>query len=261
MSRSPETTPEISVVAPVYNEGESVDRLYREIVQALDKEGRSFEVVLVNDASDDDSLDRMLKIAGSDPRMKVLDLAERSGQSAALAAGIEHARGSIVVTLDADLQNDPGDIPMLLDRLDEFDIVSGIRAQRHDSWSRKLASRIGNGARRLVLGDPFTDIGCSLKAYRAEFLRDLPVFDGMHRFLPVLAQMRGGRATEVPVSHRPRYFGESKYGAVRGRFLRGIADLIGVRWLQRRWVGRASSRGVASRAEAALDDERARTSR
>lgn len=228
--------PLISIVAPVYNEGDSLLRLYEEITRALGHEGRPFEIVLVNDCSDDTSLALMLDIAATDGRVRVVDLTERSGQSAALGAGLRHARGDIIVTLDADLQNDPADIPMLLDRLTDYDVVSGVRAQRHDSWIRRFVSRIANGARRLALGDPFSDIGCSLKVYRAEYVRDLPVFDGMHRFLPVLAMLRGASVTELPVTHRPRYHGVSKYGAIRGRFGRGMWDLVGVRWLASRWV-------------------------
>ncbi len=236
MPRQANRRPMISVVAPVYNERDSLLRLYDEITRVLGAEGREFEIVLVNDCSSDESLELMLDMAATDPRVRVVDLTERSGQSAALGAGLRSARGEVIVTLDADLQNDPADIPMLLDRLDDYDVVSGVRAQRNDTWIRRAVSRVANGARRVALGDPFSDIGCSLKAYRAEYVRDLPVFDGMHRFLPVLAMLRGARVTELPVTHRPRYHGESKYGAIRGRFGRGLCDLVGVRWLASRWV-------------------------
>jgi hypothetical protein len=137
--------------------------------------------------------------------------------------------------MDADLQNDPADVPRLLAALAECDLVSGVRVTRHDSWLRRFSSRIANTVRRAVLHDGITDVGCSLKAYRAEYLTELPAFNGLHRFLPALVKARGGRIREVPVSHRPRRHGTSKYG-VHNRLWRGIADLWGVRWLARRSV-------------------------
>jgi len=162
-----------------------------------------------------------------------LALERNAGQSAALAAGLARARGAIVVTLDADLQNDPADLPKLLEALADADVVSGVRAKRNDPWVRRVSSRIANGVRRAVLGDPVTDIGCSFKAYRREVLEGLPMFSGVHRFLPALCVFRGARFAEVPLNHRPRAHGVSKYG-VGNRLWRGLADLNGVLWLRSR---------------------------
>ena len=164
-----------------------------------------------------------------------LVLEKNAGQSAALAAGLSRVRGDVVVTLDADLQNDPADLPMLLAALENADVVSGIRAKRNDSWVRLVSSRIANGVRRAVLGDPVTDIGCSFKAYRREALEGLPMFVGVHRFLPALCVFRGARFAEVELAHRARRHGVSKYG-VGNRLWRGLADLNGVLWLRSRLV-------------------------
>lgn len=144
------------------------------------------------------------------------------------------------MTLDTDLQNDPTDIPRLLDTLElgGYGVVSGRRTERRDSWLRRAASKIANGVRRRILDDPFVDIGCSLKAYESSYLRTLPLFDGLHRFLPIFAVWSGATAVEVPVAHRPRTRGVSKYGAVRGRLGRGLGDLCALLWLRRRWLGR-----------------------
>jgi len=165
--------------------------------------------------------------------VRTLRLARPEGQSAALAAGFQAARGEVLVTLDADGQNDPADIPRLLAALRSADVVSGVREHRADPALRLVASRIANGVRRGVLRDGVSDVGCSLKAYRAEFVRGLPLFRGAHRFLPALCRARGARVTEVPVAHRPRRHGVSKYG-VRNRLWVGLCDLFGVLWLRSR---------------------------
>jgi len=162
-------------------------------------------------------------------------LERNSGQSAALAAGLERAGGTVIVTLDADLQNDPADLPRVLAALDGADVVSGIRARRQDGGLRLLSSRIANATRRTVIGDPITDIGCSFKAYRREVLEGLPMFVGVHRFLPALCVFRGARLVEVELTHRPRRHGTSKYG-VHNRLWRGLYDLVGVRWLKSRLI-------------------------
>ncbi|MDH3253607.1 MAG: glycosyltransferase, partial [Acidobacteriota bacterium] len=159
------------------------------------------------------------------------------GQSAALVSGFERARGKTVVTLDADLQNDPADIPRLLAELDEADVICGVRVNRQDDFMRLLSSRIANSVRNRLTRDSITDVGCSLRVCRAEFLEHVPAFNGMHRFLPTLLKLNGARVKELDVSHRPRHLGTSKYG-VGNRLWRGISDLFGVRWLQRRWLDR-----------------------
>jgi glycosyltransferase involved in cell wall biosynthesis len=223
--------PELTAVVPAYNEVESLPTLLAELRAALDATGRTWELVLVDDGSSDGSGELLLAEAARDQRLVVLRFVKNAGQSAALAAGLARARGDVVVTLDADLQNDPADIPALLTALANADVVSGVRAKRHDSWIRLVSSRVANATRRAVLGDKVTDIGCSLKAYRREVLEGLPMFIGVHRFLPALCAFRGARVVEVPVHHRPRTRGVSKYG-MGNRLWRGIHDLIGVSWLK-----------------------------
>jgi glycosyltransferase involved in cell wall biosynthesis len=226
---------QLSIVIPVRNELESIGPLLEELRAALPRTGRDYEIVLVDDASTDGSADRIREEARRDPRVRSLALERWSGQSSAVAAGIARARGEVIVTLDADLQYDPTDLPRLLDALENADVVSGIRRRRQDSWLRRLSSRVGNSARRIVLGDPVTDIGCSFKAYRREALEGLPLFAGAHRFLPALCVFRGARLIEVPITHRPRRFGVSKYG-VSNRLWPGLIDLWGVRWLRSRML-------------------------
>ncbi len=180
----------------------------------------------------------MAELQRAVPFIRILRFPRNQGQSAAMHAGFRAARGEVVVTLDADLQNDPADIPRLLELLDEgdgCDMVSGIRQQRRDGFVRLAASRIANKVRNWVVGDTVSDVGCSLKAYRRSFLLKLPAFNGLHRFLPALFQIQGARIRELPVSHRPRVHGVSKY-SINNRLWRGIHDLVGVRWLQKRWV-------------------------
>ncbi len=233
---SPEPgTLDLSVVIPLHNELDNLEPLVAELRTALDATGRSWEIVLADDASDDGSRQRVCAMAAADPRIRAVRLARRGGQSAALIAGIARAKGGVIVTLDADLQNDPADLPKLLEALETADVVSGVRAGRRDAWNRRATSAIANAIRRAVIGDSITDIGCSLKAYRRESLEALPVFVGVHRYLPALCQFRGARLAELPVSHRARRHGRSKYG-VTDRMWRGIRDLMGVRWLKTRLV-------------------------
>jgi glycosyltransferase involved in cell wall biosynthesis len=225
--------PDLSLVVPAYNERENLEPLFAELRAALAGVGRSFEIVAVDDGSRDGSGEWIAAEAARDPRVVPVRLAENQGQSAALAAGFRAARGAVIVTLDADLQNDPADLPRLLAALDGADVVSGIRQSRQDPWVRRASSRLANAVRRAVIGDAVTDIGCSFKAYRREALEGIPLFVGAHRFLPALCAFRGGRLVEVPVHHRARRYGRSKYG-IGNRLGRGLYDLIGVRWLKSR---------------------------
>lgn len=229
------TPPEISVVVPAYNEVESLPPLFSELRVALEASARTWELIVVDDGSTDGTAAALEAESARDPRVVPLLLERNAGQSAALAAGLSRVRGAIVVTLDADLQNDPADLPKLLAALEHADVVSGVRAQRNDDWVRRVSSKIANGVRRAVLGDPVTDIGCSFKAYRREVLEGLPMFVGVHRFLPALCVFRGARFAEVPLNHRARAHGVSKYG-VGNRLWRGLADLNGVLWLRSRLV-------------------------
>jgi len=229
----PVADPEISAVIPVYNELESLPSLLGELDPVLHATGRSYEVILVDDGSADGSGAWIEDRARRDPSVRGILLESNVGQSGALAAGLQHARGQIIVTLDADGQNDPVSIPLLLQALETADVVSGVRTPRADDWTRRVSSRIANAVRRAAIGDSITDVGCSLKAFRREALEGLPLFVGAHRFLPALCQFRGARVTEIPVLHRPRRYGVSKYG-VGNRLFRGIRDLFGVRWLKAR---------------------------
>jgi dolichol-phosphate mannosyltransferase len=227
--------PEISAVVPAYDERENLPLLVEELRAALDGTGQRYEMVLVDDGSRDGSAEWLQAAARQDPRLVPVLLERNVGQSAALAAGLARARGAVIITLDADLQNDPAELPALLAALGNADVVSGVRRRRQDRWLRRVSSRIANAVRRAWLGDPVTDIGCSFKAYRREALECLPWFVGAHRFLPALCVFRGARYAEVPLSHRPRLHGRSKYG-VSNRLWRGLADLFGVRWLKSRLV-------------------------
>jgi dolichol-phosphate mannosyltransferase len=240
---TPLQAPEISLVIPVYNEEENLPVLHGEIQEAMAGVDRPYEVIYVDDGSTDRSPAVLSDLARQDPRVRILRQRRNSGQSAALDAGFRFARGEVIVTLDADLQNDPADIPRLLERIGEHDVVSGVRARRQDSWVRRVSSRIANGIRNRVTHESVTDVGCTLRAARAEYLRRIPVFNGMHRFLPTLLRMEGARVTEVPVNHRPRLHGEPKYN-IRNRIWRALLDLFGVRWLQTRWVDRRISEEI-----------------
>jgi dolichol-phosphate mannosyltransferase len=225
--------PRLSVVVPVFDEEPNLEPLVTEIATAL--AGIDFELLVVDDGSRDGSALTLARLLPREPRLRVLRHDTNYGQSAALATGFAAARGEVVATLDGDLQNDPADVPRLLAVLEQgWDVVSGVRARRQDTWVRRASSRVANGVRARVLGDGIRDVGCSLKVYRAPFLRRLPPFRGMHRFLPALARLEGARVTEMPVGHRPRRFGASKYG-IGNRLWRGIADLLGVWWLKQRW--------------------------
>jgi glycosyltransferase involved in cell wall biosynthesis len=229
------TAPEISIVIPVYNEEESLPLLAAEIQGAMRPLGLSYEVICVDDGSTDGSAGVLRRLAREDPTVRVLHQRRNAGQSAALDAGFRFARGGIVVTLDADLQNDPADIPRLLALMDDWDVVSGVRTHRQDSWLRRASSQVANRVRNRLTHDAVTDVGCSLRACRAEVLRRVPMFAGMHRFLPTLLKMQGARATEIPVHHRLRLHGQPKYN-ISNRLWRALADLFAVRWMQKRWI-------------------------
>ena len=191
------------------------------------------EFVYVDDGSRDGSAEQLLDLAKRDDRIRVLTFEKNSGQTAAFAAGFEAARGEVVATLDADLQNDPADLPRLLAALDRADVVNGVRASRQDGFVRKISSRIGNGFRNYMTQESVTDVGCSLRVMRASYLKRVKLYRGMHRFLPTLLRMEGARVTELPVSHRPRRHGRSKYG-IANRLFVGLADVFAVRWMQAR---------------------------
>ena len=227
------SAPQLSVVVPIHDEAESLPLLYRELAEVLKDAEGGVEFVLVDDGSTDGSLDILRSLAREDPRVRVLALDGNHGQSAALAAGFEAVRGELTVMLDADLQNDPADIPRMLARMDEADVVNGVRVDRRDGLVRRVSSRIGNGFRNWMTHETVTDVGCSLRVVRTRFLKRVRPFRGMHRFLPTLLRLEGARVIEIPVAHRPRRYGRSKYG-IGNRLFVGLEDVLGVRWLQRR---------------------------
>src|SRR5690348_1791254 len=224
---------ELSLVVPVYNERESLPLLVEEITRAL--AGRRYEIVAVDDGSTDGSLDVLKALKSRHPELHIVSFASNAGQTAAFAAGFEVARGRVIVTLDADLQNDPADIPAVVAELERSGAaaVAGYRVNRRDSGWKRLQSSIANGVRNRLNRESIRDTGCSLKAFRADAVRALPLFNGMHRFLPTLVRLRGGTVAEVPVRHRPRRFGRTKYG-MWNRAFRALADALAVRWMQRR---------------------------
>ena len=225
--------PRVSVVIPVHDEEESLEQLHAELCEVLKPLEGGAEIVLVDDGSHDGSLAKMRQLAARYPRVRLVVLDGNHGQTAALDAGFSAVRGEVTVTLDADLQNDPADIPRLLAQLERADVVNGVRVERNDSPIRKLSSRIGNGFRNWMTGENVTDVGCSLRAMRTSYLRRVKLFRGMHRFLPTLLRMEGATVIEIPVSHRLRRFGRSKYG-IANRLFVGLADVLAVRWMQRR---------------------------
>jgi dolichol-phosphate mannosyltransferase len=225
------TAPEVSVFLPVFNEEPNLLPLHAKLDQALRALGRSAEIVYVDDGSSDGSLKILRDIAQNDPRVRVVALRRNYGQTAAMAAGIDAARGKVLIPMDADLQNDPADITRLLDKLDEgYDVVSGWRKNRKDKMvTRKIPSMIANRLISWIGGVPLHDYGCSLKAYRRESLQDVRLYGEMHRFIPIYASWAGARVTEIPVEHHPRTMGKSKYGL--SRTIKVVFDLITIKFM------------------------------
>jgi glycosyltransferase involved in cell wall biosynthesis len=228
---------DLSVVIPVYNEEESLPLLWPELRSVLEREAISFEVLFVDDGSRDRSAEIIREVRERDPRVRLVRLKRNAGETAATDAGFRAARGRLIVTMDADLQNDPHDIPGLLRHLAQWDAVTGWRMSRGDGDSvvRRLSSRIANGVRNWILDDAIRDSGCTFRAFRRECLRGLVLYRGSHRFISTLLEMRGYRVLEVPVRHRPRRFGQSKYGVLNRIFV-ATADLLVVRWMQSRML-------------------------
>lgn len=223
---------DLSVISPVYNEEESVVLLHQAVTRALEPLALQWELVLVDDGSTDGSVKQLEALAAQDPQhVRVVELRRNFGQTTAIAAGIDHSQGEIVVLIDADLQNDPADIPMLLEKLNEgYDVVSGWRVNRQDTYiTRTLPSHIANGLISRVTGVHLHDYGCTLKAYRREVITGFRLYGEMHRFIPVYAKWVGAKIIEVPVQHHPRRFGKAKYGLERT--IKVILDLFTVKFL------------------------------
>jgi len=229
-------TVDVSVVIPAYNERESIPICVAAVKASMSTMGRLYEILVVDDGSTDDTALALAELTQCVPQLIPLRLRDHGGQTAALVAGFRAARGRIIVTLDADLQNDPADIPKLVELTQQWDVVCGYRAERHDSLVRRLSSRIANSVRNRLTGDDIRDVGCSMRAFRTECVRGLRLYSGMHRFLPTLFKWDGWSVTQVPVAHNPRRWGRTKYG-IRNRLFRALRDLMAVRWMKSRWIG------------------------
>jgi glycosyltransferase involved in cell wall biosynthesis len=218
--------PRLSIIVPFFNEEDSIAPLYQAIVGAVERLGVSFEMLFVNDGSTDQTLPRAVAIAKVDPRVRIVNFRRNYGQTAAMAAGIDNARGGVLITMDGDLQNDPADIEHFLSWIDKgYDIVVGWRVNRQDKLlSRKIPSRIANWLIGKVTGVPIKDNGCSLKAFRAKLIKQIPLYSEMHRFIPAMASMAGPRLVEIEVRHHARQFGQSKYGL--SRIYKVLLDLM-----------------------------------
>ena len=223
--------PELSVVVPLYNEEPNVIGLHRELTAALHTWGRPYELILVDDGSTDGTFDRLRELHATDPRLRVIRLRRNFGQTAAFAAGFAHARGRLIATADGDLQNDPADLPAMVDLLgDDYDIVCGWRRHRKDPWmTRRLPSRLANWLISRTTGVHLHDYGCSLKVFRGDVVRSMRLYGEMHRFMPAIASEQGVRIAEMAVNHRPRRAGQSKYGL--SRTIRVVLDLFTVKFL------------------------------
>lgn len=227
----PKTKVEVSVVIPLYNEEENVDLLYASLKQVLQTLGRESEIIFIDDGSKDKTFDRLSNLKRGDDGVKIIRFTRNFGQTAAMSAGFDYAAGEIVITMDGDLQNDPRDIPLLIERIEEGnDIVSGWRANRQDKTvSRKIPSKLANWLIGRITGVKLHDSGCSLKAYRSKVVKNLRLYGEMHRFIPALASSIGAKTAEVKVNHNPRKYGSSKYGI--SRTIRVILDLITIKFL------------------------------
>lgn len=229
---------DVTIVIPVKDEEENVADLAMEINVAIAYMDLSWECIWVDDGSTDATAKILRRLHANDPRHRFIILTQNFGQSAALVVGFENSLGNIIVTLDGDGQNNPADIPRLIEVLQSegADMVNGIRKKRQDPFLRRLSSKIANGFRNWVTGDRVTDVGCSLRVFRSQCVKRIPLFKGMHRFFPTLVRMQGfTHIIEAPVGHRPRLRGTTKYG-IQNRLWVGLADLAAVKWMQRRLV-------------------------
>lgn len=227
------TDPEITIIVPVKDEADNILPQIQEIRQAMLSVDKPYEILYIDDGSTDGTWQALLAAQAEAPELRLIRFDRNHGQSAATDAGIRHARGAILATLDGDRQNVPADIPKALEKIGEADMVCGYRAKRSDSAWRKFQSRIGNGVRNWLTGDTIIDTGCSLKVFRRECFANVKFFNGMHRFMPTLARMEGYTIVQIPVDHRSRVKGKTKYG-LGNRMLRSLNDLLAVRWMQKR---------------------------
>jgi len=227
---------DLSVVVPAYNEEENIPVLLDEISSVLNKLYLNYEVLVVNDGSTDKTYNKLIEAKKKYKNLRILHLRKNNGLSAALDAGFKNAIGKIIVIIDADLQNDPADIPKLISLIGEYDVVCGWRKNRIDPISKKISSKIANFVRNKLTGEEVNDTCCGLKAFRRECVINFKMYNGLHRFLPTLLKMEGYKITEIPVNHRPRTLGKSKYN-ISNRLFKSLYDLIAVRWMKTRRLG------------------------
>ncbi|TFG80979.1 MAG: glycosyltransferase [Chrysiogenales bacterium] len=220
-----------SIVIPVFDEAENVAILHGEIAAAVKDRGEDYEIIFIDDGSSDHSLAELKNIRAGDPRVKIIKFRKNFGQSAAISAGFKYSSGEVVVAMDADLQNDPADIPLLVDKVSEgFDIVNGWRRDRHDKWlTRRVPSFFGNKLISWITGIKLHDYGCTLRGFRSDVVKNMKLYGEMHRYIPAIASRMGIKSTEIIVNHRQRKFGKSKYGL--GRTFRVVLDLISIKFL------------------------------
>ena len=228
-------TLDISIVIPVYNERENLSLLDKKITKSIKPLNKKYEVILVDDGSIDGSVDLIRKLKNENPCLRLIRFDRNYGQTAAFAAGFSKARGNIIVTMDADLQNDPADIPLLLEKINQYDVVCGWRYKRNDPWIKKLSSRIANAVRNTLSEESIADTGCSLKAFRRKCFQNIKLYNGMHRFFPTLMKMEGFSVTQVKVGHYPRVHGYSKYN-ISNRLFASFKDLLAIRWMKKRQI-------------------------
>lgn len=227
---------DISIVIPVFNEEDNLGPLTDEILGAMAPLGKTFEVIFINDASTDSSLGVLRELAAKHPNFRIVTHTRNSGESAGQATGFQLARGEMIITMDADRQNDPADIPNLLAALtDDVDCVAGVRARRMDSTVKRISSRTANRFRNMILGEKVSDAGCTYRALRRSCLREILVFNGTHRFIPTMLRIQGYSVVELKVNHRPRAAGVSSYG-VGNRLWRGLRDCFAMRWYRKRAI-------------------------
>lgn len=229
------TVEKLSYVIPVYNEEENIDELYEEITGVSKTLPYNYEILFVDDGSSDNSLNKIKTLLQEDKHIKYISFAQNRGQSAALYAGFTYASGDTIITMDSDLQNDAKDIPNMLKYYGDYDMVTGWRYSRKDTFSKKMGSKIGNGVRNFLTNETIHDTGCSLKIMRADMLKKIKMFKGLHRFLPTLMRLEGARVKEIKVNHRQRIHGKSKYTNLK-RAQEGFYDLMSVRWMIKRYI-------------------------
>lgn len=223
----------ISIVIPIYNEEENLPILTQRIFEVMAGLGQSFEILFIDDGSTDGGLAVMKEMRDTHQHIRIIKLNRNCGQTTAFDCGFKAAKGDIIVTLDADLQNDPKDIPKLLAKLDESDMVYGRRRKRRDPLIKRISSRVANYVRNKLTGEDIKDVGCSLKAYKRACTNNLKLYNGMHRFLPTLVKLEGFKTKEVEVAHHPRMYGRSKYN-IRKRLIWPFLDLLAVAWMKKR---------------------------